>query len=275
MNGVQARAQPIIPAPAATVTLVRDGALGLEVLMLRRNLQSAFVPGQHVFPGGAVERSDATAAMYARCAGLDDIAASCKLGVAFSGLAYWVAALRESFEEAGLLLARNGAGRPVEASVAAGLARHRVAVAAGKHSFEEMLRDAGLMLAADELVYFSHWITPAGAPRRYDTRFFAALAPPGQEPAHDNEETIESLWLRPRDGVDRYLAGKFKLMTPTIHTLRLFAGYETAAALLDALRALPEIPTIAPRIGRDGRRILPGEPGYDEAAAYESEVKWK
>ena len=268
-------ASVIVPAPAATVTLVRDGALGLEVLMLRRNLQSAFVPGQHVFPGGAVEKSDASAAMYARCTGLDDLAASRKLGVAFSGLAYWVAALRESFEEAGLLLARDAAGRPVEPSVASDLARHRAAVAAGEHSFEEMLREAGLTLKAGELVYFSHWITPAGAPRRYDTRFFAALAPAGQEPAHDNDETIESLWLKPQDGVDRYLAGKFKLMTPTIHTLRLFAQYDSAAALLAALRALPEVPTIAPRIGRDGRRILPGEPGYDEAAAYESEVKWR
>jgi hypothetical protein len=116
-------------------------------------------------------------------------------------------------------------------------------------------------------VYFAHWITPPGAPRRYDTRFFVAPAPVGQEPMHDNEEMIESVWMSPREGVERYHAGTFKLMTPTIHTLRQFAGYETTDALLAGMRALPNVPTIAPRIAKDGRRVLPGEPGYDELAA--------
>src|SRR5262249_17252466 len=101
----------VTPRPAATVTLVRDGAEGLEVLMMRRTLQSGFVPGNYVFPGGSVDRADADAAVYACCDGLDDAAASGRLGIAEHGLAYWVAAIRESFEEAGLLLARDAAGR--------------------------------------------------------------------------------------------------------------------------------------------------------------------
>jgi len=265
----------ITPIPAATVTLVRDGPLGLEVLMMRRNLQSAFVPGKYVFPGGSVDDSDSAAAMYARCTGLDDAAASKRLGVASHGLAYWIAAIRETFEEAGLLLARDAAGMAVDHARAAALSCHRNAVAAGELAFDALLDKAGLFLAADELIYFSHWITPAGAPRRYDTRFFVASAPAGQEPVHDNEETIESVWVRPREGVERYLKGTFKMLTPTIHTLRLFAEHETALALIDALRALPEVPTIAPRIGKNGRRIMPGEPGYEDAAAYEGKVQWR
>ncbi len=264
----------LTPLPAATVTLVRDGPQGLEVLMMKRNLQSGFVPGKYLFPGGAVDKADAANGVYARCTGLDDETASRRLGVPAHGLAYWIAAIRESFEEAGLLLARAATGQPVGHAQATELSRHRKAVADGELAFEALLHDAGLQLAVDELVYFSHWITPAGAPRRYDTRFFIAQAPAGQEPAHDNEETIESIWVSPRAGVERYGAGTFKMLTPTIHTLRLFAGYESAAALIDAMRALPDVPTIAPRIGKDGRRIMPGEPGYDEAGAHEARGKW-
>lgn len=265
----------LTPLPAATVTLVRDGPQGLEVLMMKRNLQSGFVPGKYLFPGGAVDQADAANGVYARCTGLDDEAASRRLGVPAHGLAYWIAAIRESFEEAGMLLARAATGQPVGHAQAGELARHRKAVAAGELAFEAVLQDAGLQLAVDELVYFSHWITPAGAPRRYDTRFFVAHAPAGQEPAHDNEETIESIWISPRVGVERYREGTFKMLTPTIHTLRLFAGYESAAAVIDAMRALPNVPTIAPRIGKDGRRIMPGEPGYEEAASREAQGKWR
>lgn len=259
----------ITPLPAATVTLVRDGPQGLEVLMMKRNEQSAFVPGRYLFPGGSVDPSDGLADIYAHCRGLTDAAASSRLGIESGGLAYWVAAIRESFEESGLLLAHDEDGNPIAHEHAAELARHRKAVAAGDMPFDDLLRGEGLMLEVDALVYFAHWITPPGAPRRYDTRFFVAPAPVGQEPAHDNEEMIESVWMSPREGVERHRAGTFKLMTPTIHTLRIFAKFETADALMAAMRALPDVPTIAPRIGKDGRRIMPGEPGYDDPQTYE------
>ena len=257
----------LTPLPAATVTLVRDGAQGLEVLMMKRNLKSAFVPGRYLFPGGSVDPSDGLADIYARCVGLTDAAASKRLGLESGGLAYWVAAIRESFEESGLLLAHGENGKLVAHQQAAELAQHRKAVAAGELPFDTLLRDAGLTLEVSALVYFAHWITPPGAPRRYDTRFFVAHAPAGQEPVHDNEEMIESVWMSPREGVERHKAGTFKLMTPTIHTLKLFAKYETVDALLAAMRALPNVPRIAPRIDQNGRRVLPGEPGYDELPA--------
>lgn len=262
---------PITPMPAATVTLARDGPQGVEVLMMRRNLQSAFVPGKYVFPGGSVDRQDAAPEMYGRCAGLKDAAASQRLGVAGDGLAFWVAAIRESFEEAGLLLAYDAAGNAVTADGAGRLSQRRPAVASGELPFAALLRDEDLTLATDGLVYFSHWITPAGAPRRYDTRFFVARAPDGQEAVSDNDETISSLWVRPCDGVERFAAGEFKMLTPTIHTLRLFAQFDTADALIAAMRALPDVPTIEPRVGKDGRRVMPGEPGYDDVKTYD----WK
>ena len=257
----------ITPLPAATVTLVRDGTQGLEVLMMKRNMQSAFVPGRYLFPGGSVDQADGLADVYAHCTGLTDEAASGRLGLESGGLAYWVAAIRESFEESGLLLAHRENGAPIAHEHAAELAQYRKAVATGELPFDTLLRDEGLTLEVAGLVYFAHWITPRGAPRRYDTRFFVAHAPAGQEPVHDNEEMTESVWISPREAVERHRAGTFKLMTPTIHTLRLFAKYEMADALLAAMRALPDVPTMAPRIGKDGRRLLPGEPGYDELPA--------
>ena len=260
----------ITPIPSATVTLVRDCAGGLEVLMMQRNFNSGFVPGAFVFPGGALDDEDSTADAYALCAGLTDVEASRALGIARGGLAYWAAAIRESFEEAGLLIAYEAQGRMValdQHEVAERFRLHRHALNAGERGLLDILRAENLMLAADQLVYFGHWITPVSAPRRYDTRFCVAHAPVGQEPVHDNEEMTESVWISPREAVERHLAGTFKLMTPTIHTLRQFAEYETADALLAGMRAIPDVPTIAPRIGKDGRRLLPGEPGFDELAA--------
>jgi hypothetical protein len=115
------------------------------------------------------------------------------------------------------------------------------------------------------LVYFSHWITPAGAPRRYDTRFFIAEAPPAQAPLHDNRETISHVWIHPGAALDRHRAGGFKMRTPTVRTLQSFAAYDNAGSLIKAMRAQKSVRLIQPRISRDGRRLLPGDAGYEEA----------
>ncbi|MEM9714441.1 MAG: hypothetical protein AAGA17_19620, partial [Actinomycetota bacterium] len=166
---------------AATVMLVRDGDDGLEVFMLRRNLDSAFVAGAYVFPGGAVDPEDADDPLLDElCVGRTDPDASRSLGVERGGLAYWVAAIRESFEEAGVLLAHTPGGEFVsfaESDVEERFADHRVAVDAGRVRLAEVCRAEGLTLAVAELHYFSHWITPKGPPRRYDTRFFVCRAP--------------------------------------------------------------------------------------------------
>ncbi len=256
------------PVPSATVTLVRDGGHGLEVLMMERNLKSVFVPGNYVYPGGAVDAQDADPDAFGLCAGLDDARASALLGVASGGLAYWVAAIRESFEEAGLLLAYDSGGGTVELirdEVIERFSAHRRAVDEGSRTLAAIVREEGLRIAADQLVYFSHWITPAGGPRRYDTRFFIAEAPHAQAPLHDNRETISHVWIHPGAALDRHRAGDFKMRTPTVRTLQLFAAYDNSGSLIKAMRAQKSVPLIQPRIGRDGRRLLPGEAGYEEA----------
>ncbi|MGH9083778.1 MAG: NUDIX hydrolase, partial [Acidimicrobiales bacterium] len=197
--------------PASTVMVVRDGdhpTAPLEVLMVRRNLHSDFVGGAYVFPGGALDPDDGGSGAAARCTGRTDAEASAVLGLPGGGLAYWVAALRECFEEAGLLLARLGDGPELlslaDEQDAGRFARHRLDVNAGRRSLLDVCGEEDLRLPLDQVHYFSHWITPEGPPRRYDTRFFVAAAPPDQTPAHDAGETIADVWVRPADALDRH-----------------------------------------------------------------------
>lgn len=268
----------ITPVPAATVTLVRDSSHGLEVLMLQRNFQSGFMPGMHVFPGGALDESDYLEETCALCCGLDDPTASGILNLERGGLAYWIAAIRESFEEAGILLACDARGDMVGLSEPADIERfraHRHALNTGEQEFGALMARENLRLAADQLIYFSHWITPVGAPRRYDTRFFIARAPDAQDALHDNLETIDHLWARAPVALEAHAKREFNMRTPTLKTLELFARYTSADELIEAMRALHEVPALLPRIAKDGRRLLPGDPGYDEAASAEGGGKWE
>jgi len=260
---------PVVPRPAATITIVRDLSAGFEVLMMQRNLNSGFMAGAYVFPGGAIDEEDRHPTLYGLCAGLDDAEASRKLGVDRDGLAYWVGAIRECFEEAGLLLCYDRTGNLLgldQPGRAARFAAQRDALNAGALSFIEFCRMEDLRLATDRLTYFSHWITPVGAPRRYDTRFFAALAPVGQEPLHDAQELVDTVWVRPEEALQRERDGTLALRTPTIATLRQLGACADSAALMQTLAAQKDIRAILPVIGGDGGRILPGEAGYSEAA---------
>ena len=263
---------------AATVMLVRggapapaDGAGPLEVFMLRRNLDSEFVGGAHVFPGGAVDEADRHADLEPWCEGQTDAEASTALGLdpPRGGLAYWVAAIRESFEEAGVLLAYDGDGTVVDLRSPQEAARfrdHRRAVDRGERRLVEVCAEEGLRLAVDALHYFSHWITPEGAPRRYDTRFFVARAPAQQAYLHDDRETIANLWVRPVDALARHERGELEMMPPTIRNLHALARFATADEVLAAATALVEVPTILPRLVTDEggwRILLPGDPGYE------------
>ena len=266
----------ITPVPSATVTLIRDAGAGVEVLMMQRNLKSVFVPGMYVFPGGALDAADSAPEICELSSGIDDARASSTLEVASCGLAYWAAAIRESFEEAGLLIAYDEKERMVALDTPGQIERfrqHRHALNQGSCGLLEILRTERLKLAADQLVYFSHWITPVSAPRRYDTRFFVAMAPPEQVPLHDNTETISHVWVRPGEALSRHRRDDFKMRFPTIRTLEEFAAYDTADSLMKAMRAKRNIPTILPRIGKEGGRVLPGEPGYAETETQEGQ--WK
>jgi 8-oxo-dGTP pyrophosphatase MutT (NUDIX family) len=256
---------------AATVMVVRDGDGGLEVFMLRRNLRSDFVGGAYVFPGGAVDPHDRHEDLEPVCAGRGDADASTRLGIDGGGLAYWVAAIRESFEEAGVLLAYGRDGDVVRLDdpvVAERFAVHRRAVDSGERRLVDVCEQEGLSLAVDAMYYFSHWITPEGAPRRYDTRFFVARAPDNQVPVHDDHEVIANLWIRPADALARHHAGEYEMVFPTVRSLMALSRFDSAAELLAHAASIDEVPAIVPRIVAEPegglRIVLPGDPTYDD-----------
>jgi 8-oxo-dGTP pyrophosphatase MutT (NUDIX family) len=258
------------PLPAATVTLVRDSPRGVEVLMLQRSHSLKFMPGAHVFPGGGLDAADSSPEMHALCTGPADADASRTLGIESGGLAYWVAAIREAYEEAGILLAYDAAGKIVDLHDGAGrFDAHRRSLHARHGDFGNILRAERLRLATDRLMYFGHWITPVTVPRRYDTRFFLAVAPEGQEALHDNHETISHAWVRPQDALEQSMREKLKLRFPTIKTLERFMACATCAELVAEVSAAPIVRPLLPRMTRDGQTLLPGEPGYDDAGRVE------
>ena len=253
---------------AATVMLLRDGSDGPEVCLMQRNLNSDFVGGAYVFPGGAVDPADADADVADRCPDLDDAEASRRLGLAVGGLAFSVAAIRESFEEAGVLLARHADGRRLDLSgpgTAERFAGHRDDVDNERRTIAEIAVQEDLHLDVGQLHYFSRWITPLGAHRRYDTRFFVCAAPEGQEVVEDSRELIGTQWLTPAEALRRHDAGDITMIFPTVRTLVALSRFDRADAVLDHARAQSRVEGILPTIsdGDDGMRIvLPGDPEH-------------
>jgi 8-oxo-dGTP pyrophosphatase MutT (NUDIX family) len=266
----------IVPRPAATVMVVRDvpspdGSSVMQVLMLRRNLASTWVGGAHLFPGGAVDEADGDAAVSARSV-RDDRLASRALDLESGGLAYFVAAIRECFEEAGILLASRFDGSAIDFgdfATAARFVEHRRRLNAGELSFAAFCDTEDLRLETSRLASFSHWITPEGSPRRYDTRFFVAELPRGQQALQDDIEVIEAIWIEPSEAIARRKADEIDMLFPTEKNLEAIAGFRSSRALLEATEKA-EVPTILPKITVSGadqgvRILLPGDPGYDEA----------
>jgi 8-oxo-dGTP pyrophosphatase MutT (NUDIX family) len=246
--------ETLTPRAAATVITIRDQPNGYEILMLRRNLKSDFVGGAYVFPGGAVDASDGETDQ--QVIGLSDVEASRRLDVERGGLAFYVACLRELFEEAGLLIACDEDGNAVRFSDASDLERlaaHRRAVNGNELDFIAMMKDEGLLLDLRGLEYLAHWITPIGPPRRYDTRFFVALAPSDQLATHDAGETVADLWIRPLDALAAHERGEFDMIFPTIRNLQAIADFTSAEEVLNYARSLESIPCVQPEIiDRDG-----------------------
>ena len=243
----------VVPRAAATVMLVRDSNDGVEVFLMERSAHGMF-GGLHVFPGGKVDDADHAKRWSAHSRGPDDKAASAILGLEEGGLSYWVACIRECFEEAGVLLARGSDARTLR--LQSPKMRNRYAAwrdrlnANENDVLEAMCREDKLDLATDQLAYVSHWITPTGQPRRYSTRFFVARAPANQEALHDGHETVESEWMRPETALERFAAGTLNLISPTFKNLESIVGFASTQALLDAKRKVDPrtIPTIQPRI---------------------------
>lgn len=255
---------------AASLLLLRersDGAAGLEVLMLRRaERDDDMRSGAAVFPGGVVDARDRDA--HAHCIGPDDECVSASLGLAAGGLDYLVAAVRESFEEVGVLLAQGGEG----CFDLAALKHWRDKLQDGTASMAEFCRAEGLRLDLRELVYFSHWLTPPGVPRRFDTRFFVALAPADQLAEADLGEALELMWLTPQAALEPRRG--LKLLPVTQRTLQDLARFDSPAAVLAEARTRNEITVTMPRLAASsrGRRIvLPHELPYAEIARLDPE----
>ena len=255
------------PRPAATVLLVRDSQEDVEVLMLRRNLNSDFVGGAYVFPGGSVDSTDAD--LTSDDADFTDEHASHRLSLSDGGLAYYVACLREVFEESGLLLARTVDGSYVnfdDAVTRDRFAAYRRELNAGRISFRDIVKREELRLDVRSLEYYSHWVTPVGPPRRYDTRFFVALAPEGQIAAHDAGETVADVWISPSLALERARRGELEMIFPTVKNLEDIAHLRTAHDVVAFARQRLSIRKIEPRIITRGGRteiVMPGDVGYD------------
>jgi glyoxylase-like metal-dependent hydrolase (beta-lactamase superfamily II)/8-oxo-dGTP pyrophosphatase MutT (NUDIX family) len=242
--------EPMIPRPAATLALLRDGAHGPEVLMMRRTHLAEFASGAYVFPGGAVDDADRDPALAPLARGIDDAQASRVLSVPEGGLAYWIAAVRECCEEAGLLLAYDTSGEIVAIE---GEARRveftgqRRALAQGQLALLDLLHERKLTLATDRLAYLSRWITQAGRPRRFDTRFFVARAPARQRSEHDGTELLHHVWLTPEEALARNARGEVNLLYPTIKTLQTLARFATVDDALAFARSDRTMPAMIPR----------------------------
>ncbi|MBO1414525.1 NUDIX hydrolase [Streptomyces sp. FH025] len=250
---------PPVPRPAATVVLLRDAAAGPEAYLLRRRTSMAFAAGMYAYPGGGVDPRDAE--VEPGWAGPAPGEWARRLGVdARTARAVVCAAVRETFEEAGVLLAGPDAG-----SVAAprDWSAERAALEAHELSFAEFLRDHGLVLRSDLLGGWARWITPEFEERRYDTWFFVAALPSGQRAALEVGEADRVAWLTPAEAVEGYREGRFGMLPPTVTVLRELSSVRTAAEAV----AVADDRVLAPVLGRAevrGDRMTVRWPGYDE-----------
>jgi recombination protein RecT len=224
--------EPAPLRPAATVLLLRDGTDGIEVLMTRRSMTASFAPGAYVFPGGGIDAADAqTHTMAQRRAKQSDL-----------HLTQAIAAIRESFEELGILFARHADGR---------WANHEDIAAIDRQApFAEQCQARGLTLAADQVFVLAHWITDRDLPRRFDVPFLVARMPEGQSPVADESEQFEPVWVRPQDALNRHEAGDFFMVYPTIRTLERLKAFASVDAVLQACAVNDEpLWTSCPRAG--------------------------
>jgi len=218
----------IVPRPAATVLLVRDGPSGLEVLMVTRNVASDFASGALVFPGGRVDAADGGASMLEHCRAAP--------GIDAAALAFRVAGIRESFEEAHVLLARpRGSERLLTAPELDALEAEARAKLGRDPQLGDLVAAGEIELATDLLVPFAHWVTPLGPPKRFDTHFFLAPAPADQLAAHDGREAVDTIWIAPQTAVAEADAKRVTLVFATrMNLLKLARSGDVAAALAAA-----------------------------------------
>ncbi len=259
----------IVPRRASTTLIVRNGESGLEVLMVRRSLQASFMPGACVFPGGAVDASDADSHWQGCDESPQQLARriGTVTGVEDAALGHAVAALRECFEECGLWLCHADQTAPAD-----GWPALRARLHAGE-PLAALAAGIGARLATSALQPWSRWITPAGMPKRFDTLFFVVRAPCDQLPQVDAGETTELTWIDPRTALAEQRAGRFPLEFATLRTVESLLPFAAAGAdaLIAHAAAQTVLPVLQPRLQRDGTGrvigiLMPDQPGYEAAA---------
>ena len=241
--------QPI--RPAATVIIVRDVGETDEIFMLRRTSRAAFAGGMYVFPGGRVDGDDHLHKYDAYRTGPSEAQRWQQEALGFEWRGYWIAGIRESFEEAGLLLAYQQDGQlldHVDDAMHARFDAYRHDIHEHRITLAEICERESLSLAVDHIHYLNRWITPAGRPRRFDTRFFIAEAPLGQTGYHDDKETVDSVWISPTEAIRRHHedADEFGLMAVTLRQLETLAEYDSVDALRAMLESDRKIPVFRP-----------------------------
>ncbi len=274
-SGSKVTSKPPAPVDSAAVILLRayPSETEAQVLLVRRHVESSSFAGAFVFPGGHVDDRDTDSRLLEAVSGLSRAAARETLGEELSdsnALAFWVTAIRELFEEAGVLLATRADGRPVDFSLADTASRFAAArekLCRGEEDLAEFVAREKLRLTAGALAYFSRWITPVTAPSRFDTRFFVSISPSGQKPLHDDHEVTDARWLSPSCALSEAAKGDLLLFPPTVRTLEELAALGSPKAIVADARArcvspiLPKIVTVndAPVI------LLPGDAAYQQA----------
>ena len=251
--------------PAATVIVLRDAPGGPEIFMVRRREGTAFMAGAYVFPGGRVDAADREPAEPAWCDGVAEARSHLADVSPAEAIAYHIAASRELFEEAGVLLARDAHGRFVSLADAAAHARFtqdRRDVHGGGLQLRDIVEREGLRLALDALVPFAHWVTPPVDVRRFDTRFFVTRVPPEQTPAHDETETTHSVWITAADAIARCRRDEIMLPPPTWTTLREIEPFQSVGDTIAWARQR-HIVRLEPRFLEHASQkllLLPGDP---------------
>jgi 8-oxo-dGTP pyrophosphatase MutT (NUDIX family) len=259
------------PHAASTVLVLRDSPAGPEVFMVRRHEGTAFMGGAHVFPGGRVDVPDRDAD-DSWCDGIPHATRQLAGMDATEAVSYHVAAARELFEEAGVLLARDAGGRFVSLAGAddhARFKRYRTDVHSGTLTLRAVLKREGLRLALDTLLHFAHWVTPPLDTRRFDTRFFLTRVPPHQTPAHDETETTHSAWVTASGAIADAIANEIVLPPPTWSTVREIEPFRSVAEALEWARGRQVVRREPKVLDHNGQRMLvvPGDPLHPDAPA--------
>ena len=256
--------------PAATVLVLRDSNQGMEVLMVKRSKRPPF-GNLYVFPGGKIDDHDHSSDYDNYCDCLDDISASDKLGIKDGALSYWIACIRECFEEVGILMARKKSGEYLNLN---GEDKkkydiYRQKLINNEINLSDICKNEDLILTTNNITPLSHWITPNIEAKRFDTRFFIAYLPENQTESHDGQELTHSIWINPKIALEKAFSGEMPMIMPTIKNLESCLEFFNAKDMLEHQIKLKkeDIPPILPKFFKENGNwvgLLPGDEGYDD-----------